>query len=177
MLFSDIDDETLSELGVCFLQRKKNIRELLQLVCAVEERECWVKGSELEVWSNKYRQWVAGEILEVFTDEEGEWLEIGYKNFSKQVQRFCEDIRPQDKLVQDRISRKKTEKNSHLVTNTAGAGAGVHPHPHGDPALGRHNAAPLTDAELERHLPDTDARKIWLGLRPTANSYCKISTT
>merc|ERR1719461_1473348 len=38
MLFKDIDAETLQELGIGYLQRKKILRELMQLVSAVEER-------------------------------------------------------------------------------------------------------------------------------------------
>lgn len=177
MLFSDIDDETLKELGVGFLQRKKIMRELLQLVCAVEERENWDKGSELEVWSNKYGQWVSGEILDVFTDEEGEWLEIGYKNFSKQVQRFCEDIRPLEKRVQERIQMKKNDVHSHLVT-TAGAGADMH---HSSPFVPpSRQSSQLTEKELHTFLPDPEARKIWLGCLPqpsrTVNIHILLQT-
>eukprot|EP00494_Astrolonche_serrata_P032095 UN32364 len=107
-LFKEIDDETLEALEISFLHRKKIMRSLQNLIASVEERESWTKNSPVEVFSNKNEKWCTGSVVHVFVDSEGEWLEIGYGNLSKQVQRYCEDIRPSRQQIEKRIRKKIT---------------------------------------------------------------------
>jgi len=63
-------------------------------------RLAWKAGSWVEIFSNTKRKWYLGHIVKKFDDTEGEWLEIGYEterngqSMRKQVQRFCQDVRP-----------------------------------------------------------------------------------
>jgi len=63
-------------------------------------RLAWKAGSWVEIFSNTKRKWYLGHIVKKFDDNEGEWLEIGYEterngqSMRKQVQRFCQDVRP-----------------------------------------------------------------------------------
>jgi len=66
-------------------------------------RLAWKGGSWVEIFSNTKRKWYLGHIVKKFDDTEGEWLEIGYEteqngqSMRKQVQRFCQDVRPINK--------------------------------------------------------------------------------
>lgn len=131
------------------------MRELLDLICSVEERESWTKNKRLHVWSNKFQRWVDGEILSLFSDEEGEWLEIGYENLSKQVQRYCEDICPVPEIVEERVRQKKKEKQGNYTN----------PRPE----------RAFSETELENYLPDGESRKLWLDLTHGTKKSVDIS--
>lgn len=63
-------------------------------------RLAWKSSSWVEIYSNTKRKWYLGHIVKKFDDTEGEWLELAYEterngqSMRKQVQRFCQDVRP-----------------------------------------------------------------------------------
>lgn len=69
-------------------------------VTEIQLRLSWESGSWVEIFSVTKSSWYLGHIVRKFEDTEGEWLEIGYEterngqSMRKQVQRFCQDVRP-----------------------------------------------------------------------------------
>jgi len=149
-LFTDIDDEALGELGISFLQRKKIIRALDKLVAGVEERESWTTNTPVQVFSMKRESWCDGTVLKVFEDNEGEWLEVGYGNLSKQVQRYCEDIRPSPQRIEHRIEQRKSKR-------LQPSGRSSEPIQSSSPQPDQ-----ISDDQILKFLPDPKARTLWI---------------
>jgi len=150
-LFTDIDDEALGELGISFLQRKKIIRALDKLIAGVEERESWTTNTPVQVYSMKRESWCDGTVLKVFEDSEGEWLEIGYGNLSKQVQRYCEDIRPAPQRIEHRIEQRKSKR---MQNGRSSEPIQTSPPP----------TEQINDDQILKFLPDSKARNLWIDM-------------
>jgi len=83
------DDQELKGLGLS----KSNILQFRKLIDHWV-RKCWDKTSPVQIYSQSKNKWFDGVVTDTLTDTEGEWLTVRYnKTTSKQVQRFCEDIR------------------------------------------------------------------------------------
>jgi len=84
-------------------------------------RLSWDSGSWVEIFSNTKSSWHLGHIVKKFEDTEGEWLEIGYEtvrngqNMRKQVQRFCQDVRPIS--IKNLKNRNLTQKEKQAIEN------------------------------------------------------------
>jgi len=154
-LFTDIDEEALTTFGITYLQRKKVLRSLENLMASVEERESWSVNSPVQVYSNKNEKWCDAKIIRVFVDSEGEWLEVGYGNLSKQVQRYCEDIRPTPLRVEKRIEQKKNKINMKTSPPTQSLDI-------------------VNEPNIHQLLPDSKARNLWIKMAGHSNS---VSTT
>eukprot|EP01084_Bolivina_argentea_P204441 349138_1 len=81
-----IDQKDLFEVKAPFTVQEMNIRR------------SWVKGDEVEIFSNTWQDWYIGEIVDIINDEEGEWLNVVWARangqaMSRQIQRFESDIR------------------------------------------------------------------------------------
>jgi len=153
-LFTDIDHEALGELGISFLQRKKIIRALDKLIAGVEERESWTTNTPVQVYSMKRESWCDGTVLKVFEDSEGEWLEIGYGNLSKQVQRYCEDIRPSPQRIEHRIEQRKSKR----MQQNGRSSEPIQTSPPPD------YVDQINDDQILKFLPDSKPRTLWIDM-------------
>jgi len=88
-LWYHLDDVELKSLGLS----KTNITQFRKLIDHWV-RKCWDKTAPVQIYSQSKGKWFDGVVTDTLTDTEGEWLTVRYnKTTSKQVQRFCEDIR------------------------------------------------------------------------------------
>jgi len=88
-LWYHLDDSQLKSLGLS----KQNIIQFRKLIDHWV-RKRWDKTSHVQIYSQSKGKWFDGVVTDTLTDTEGEWLTVRYnKTTSKQVQRFCEDIR------------------------------------------------------------------------------------
>jgi len=63
-------------------------------LCDQWTRKQWTMDSPVQIYSQSRNKWFDGVVVSTLVDEEGEWLTVRYnERTSKQVQRFCEDIR------------------------------------------------------------------------------------
>lgn len=63
-------------------------------LCDQWTRKQWTMDCPVQIYSQSRNKWFDGVVVSTLVDEEGEWLTVRYnERTSKQVQRFCEDIR------------------------------------------------------------------------------------
>lgn len=107
--------EQLTELGL----KNKKQRDSFKKFTEQWLRQSWTTNSPVEVYSQSRNKWFGGHIVKTLNDGEGEWLTIRYnKSTSKQVQRFCEDVRPvQIKKAKSKTKSKTTSKESGKATS------------------------------------------------------------
>jgi hypothetical protein len=93
----------LKASGVTNLFDQEEKEDAEEITVVGQDRQDWVLGSKLEVYSQGAKTWNVGTIINIEFDDEGEWLTILYElpmgdgstlRKTKETQRFFDDLRP-----------------------------------------------------------------------------------
>jgi len=103
-----LTEEDLTNFGLSTEKQRESFKKLVDQWT----RQQWIKEDLVEIYSQSRGKWFGGTIINASTDTEGEWLTIRYnKSTSKQVQRFCEDVRPVQKTTPIVSNTNKSKKH------------------------------------------------------------------